>query len=421
MMMLLAFKRLRSTKLLQRFLPMLLMAMFILPSLTPTTAHADTKMYKKVTTNSLTTRTTKSSSKCGTNAAFNACNYVAGGWLMSHVDPEGKAGGWSTSDDMSSGFNLVVGRHFKPHWFGELSYTDMGGAELSNSAPAISDKENISYKVPSLHIGYLLRAPNKQFNLFAKGGISAIQNKASAKRVPYEKQTKVQATFGLGAQWQAKKSGLFARLGADFYDRDAITAGLTFGYKFGKTHEKVVTRVVKKAVIKKTVIKRKPVVIVKKPVVKKPVKRVVKRVVRKPVVKRVVKRTVVRKPIVKRIAKKAPAACQIGVLNGVNFLSDSATLTQSAKSRLVSVARKLKSCTLPKLILVGHTDNVGSEKYNLGLSKRRVVSVKAFLVKQGIRANRLGATGKGETQPRASNKTKQGRATNRRVELRSMK
>lgn len=362
------------------------------------------------------TETLKSHSKCGTNAAFNACNYVGGGWVMSHVDPEGKAGGWSTSDDMSSGFNLVVGRHFKPHWFGELSYTDMGGAELSNSAPSISDKESISYKVPSLHIGYLLRAPNKQFNMFAKGGVSAIQNKASAKRVPYEKQTKVQATFGLGAQWQAKKSGLFARLGADFYDRDAITAGLTFGYKFGKTHEKVVTRVVKKAVVRKPVVKRKPVVIVKKTIVKKPVKLVVKKAVKKPVVKKVV-----RKPIVKRIVKKAPAACQIGVLNGVNFLSDSATLTQGAKSRLVGVARKLKSCTLPKLMLVGHTDNVGSEKYNLGLSKRRVVSVKAFLVKQGIRANRLGATGKGETQPRASNNTKQGRATNRRVELRSMK
>ena len=70
---------------------------------------------------------------------------------------------------------------------------------------------------------------------------------------------------------------------------------------------------------------------------------------------------------------------------------------------------------------MGHTDNVGSDQYNLALSQRRVSSVKAFLVKQGIRANRLATAGKGETQPRASNKTKQGRAANRRVELRSMK
>jgi len=114
-------------------------------------------------------------------------------------------------------------------------------------------------------------------------------------------------------------------------------------------------------------------------------------------------------------------ACQIGVLKGVNFLTGSAKLTNGAKSTLVNVAKKLKSCKLPKLILVGHTDNVGSDKYNLDLSKHRVNTVKAFLVKQGIQARRLGTAGKGETQPRATNKTKQGRAANRRVELRSMK
>ena len=181
----------------------------------------------------------------------------------------------------------------------------------------------------------------------------------------------------------------------------------------------MVTRVVKKAVVKKPIIKRKPVVIVKK-VVKTPVKRVVNKVVKKPVVKRVVKRVVVRKPVVKRIVKKAPAACQIGVLNGVNFLTDSATLTNGAKSTLVRVAKKLKNCRLPKLVLVGHTDNVGSDQYNLGLSQRRVNSVKAFLVKQGILARRLGTAGKGESQPRATNKTEQGRAANRRVELRTL-
>ncbi len=413
MMMLLAFKRLRSTKLLQRFLPMLLVAFFIVPGmLAPTTAHAKTQTF----TSTKTTTQTKSSSKCGTAAAFNACTYVAGSVVKTHVDPEGKAGGWSTSNNMSQGYNLIVGRHFKPHWFGELSYTDMGSAELSNSAPSISDKESISYKVPSLHIGYLLRDPSKQFNLFAKGGVSAIQNKASATRVPYEKQTNVQATFGLGAQWQAKKSGLFARLGADFYDRDAISAGLTVGYKFGKTHQKVVKRVVKKTQIRKPVVKRKPIVIVKKAVVKKPI--IKKRVVKKPVVKRVL-----RKPVIKKVIKRTvvPVACQVGVLKGVNFHTDSAKLTNDAKSILVSVAKRLKICTLPKLILVGHTDNVGSDKYNLGLSTRRVDSVKVFLVKQGIRANRVGTAGKGERQPVASNKTKQGRTMNRRVELRSMK
>lgn len=69
------------------------------------------------------------------------------------------------------------------------------------------------------------------------------------------------------------------------------------------------------------------------------------------------------------------------------------------------------------LKLAGHTDNVGSNDANLKLSKDRAESVKSYLVSQGVNASRIEATGYGETQPIASNKTAKGRQQNRRVEF----
>jgi OOP family OmpA-OmpF porin len=66
---------------------------------------------------------------------------------------------------------------------------------------------------------------------------------------------------------------------------------------------------------------------------------------------------------------------------------------------------------------VGHTDSVGSEAYNQKLSLRRAEAVKAYLVSKGIEANRVYTEGKGTKQPVADNKTTEGRAKNRRVEI----
>src|SRR3546814_17929576 len=73
--------------------------------------------------------------------------------------------------------------------------------------------------------------------------------------------------------------------------------------------------------------------------------------------------------------------------------------------------------SLETIIAVGHTDSIGTEKYNQGLSERRAASVKAYLVSKGVDPNRIYTEGKGELQPVASNKTREGRAQHRRVEL----
>ena len=96
---------------------------------------------------------------------------------------------------------------------------------------------------------------------------------------------------------------------------------------------------------------------------------------------------------------------------------DKATLKPEGKAKLDELASKIKDFTLEVVIAVGHTDSIGSDAYNQKLSLRRAESVKAYLVSKGIEANRVYTEGKGKKQPLADNKTADGRAKNRRVEI----
>jgi outer membrane protein OmpA-like peptidoglycan-associated protein len=70
-----------------------------------------------------------------------------------------------------------------------------------------------------------------------------------------------------------------------------------------------------------------------------------------------------------------------------------------------------------KVEVAGHTCNIGTDEYNMGLSQRRADAVRNYLISQGIPADRLTAKGYGESQPTADNSTREGRVQNRRVEL----
>lgn len=106
------------------------------------------------------------------------------------------------------------------------------------------------------------------------------------------------------------------------------------------------------------------------------------------------------------------------VLNGVNFEFNKATLTDNAKTILNDVDSELVAHPDIKVELAGHTDGRGSESYNLKLSQRRAESVRSYLMEHGVDGDRMTAVGYGKTQPIASNDTDEGRALNRRTELR---
>ncbi|PCI95219.1 MAG: hypothetical protein COB15_12340, partial [Flavobacteriales bacterium] len=104
-------------------------------------------------------------------------------------------------------------------------------------------------------------------------------------------------------------------------------------------------------------------------------------------------------------------------LNGVKFKSGSDRLTSSSFAILNDVVKILEDNSIYNLKINGHTDSSGDDAKNLKLSKQRAKAVEAYLVKKGIDDKRLASDGFGETISVADNKTSNGRALNRRVEL----
>ena len=101
------------------------------------------------------------------------------------------------------------------------------------------------------------------------------------------------------------------------------------------------------------------------------------------------------------------------------FDFDKATLKPEGKGKrkLTELASRLNSMNIEVVLAVGHTDPIGSSRYNQKLSMRRAQSVKEFLQTQSIEPARIYTDGKGELEPLANNKTLDGRAQNRRVEV----
>lgn len=128
----------------------------------------------------------------------------------------------------------------------------------------------------------------------------------------------------------------------------------------------------------------------------------------------------------KPVAKAAPAPKEVWKIikeekpvriEGASFDTNSAKLKPTADGKLQQVVEFATKYPEANLEVTGHTDDRGSDSYNQKLSEKRAAAVKSNLVKKGITADRISANGLGETMPVADNKTKAGRAANRRVEV----
>ena len=105
--------------------------------------------------------------------------------------------------------------------------------------------------------------------------------------------------------------------------------------------------------------------------------------------------------------------------SGALFAFDSDKLKPAGQQRLLEVRDDIraKGASVVDIDIVGHTDSVGPEDYNQQLSVRRATTVRDFLVANGANPNLIDVSGMGETSPVADNSTAEGRAQNRRVEV----
>lgn len=118
-----------------------------------------------------------------------------------------------------------------------------------------------------------------------------------------------------------------------------------------------------------------------------------------------------------------PVVEKITLSADTNFDFDKATLRPEGERTLSRLAEDMRDAdTVESILVVGHTDSIGTEAYNQGLSERRAAAVKDYLVQQGVNPGLITTRGMGESQPIAPNITDgrdnpEGRAQNRRVEI----
>ncbi len=109
--------------------------------------------------------------------------------------------------------------------------------------------------------------------------------------------------------------------------------------------------------------------------------------------------------------------CPLKATLHINFVTDGHGVDAAGTAKINAFAAFLKDSPAYSASIIGHTDSTASDKYNQKLSEKRAEMVKGMLIDQGVSADRLTSSGKGESMPVASNKTKQGRQDNRRIEV----
>ena len=120
---------------------------------------------------------------------------------------------------------------------------------------------------------------------------------------------------------------------------------------------------------------------------------------------------------VAKVSRAKTGAAVLSFSKPINFKYNSDVLTPESEKSVRQIARALKKYPDNKIVVAGYTDSLGDANYNIDLSQRRAKSVADQLVKEGVKPENVTYVGHGASNPVATNKTAEGRAQNRRVEL----
>lgn len=306
--------------------------------------------------------------------------YAATGLGLSRLEPDtSDVSGADVDDFVEPGGQITIGADLTKHLSLELHSADLGSAGISPTG-------RINYH---LHGASALLYAGKNRHKFKRRGFSGygrlgygLLENSPVGDVNFVKDNATHVLVGAGLEYMTR-IGLGLRGEVISYDEDILYGQLGLIYRLGKQPESRPVQIVEAPAPEPIVVPTVPAVKIVEPVV---------------------------------VAQPDPCDQFDGALEGINFHTDSADLTDSSVAILSNVASTISQCERP-LRVTAHTDSIGSEAYNQALSSRRADSVVRFLTEQGIDASRLSAEAFGESQPIDTNETKAGRLRNRRVEL----
>lgn len=316
------------------------------------------------------------------DAQFKRRVYVGAGVGASQLEPKTNSASLSVSENTDAGFHVAAGFDFTTRLSAEIYYADLGAANIAFLNQNVGE---VDYQVFGLSaIVYLVNsrsgfsaaagagmARREGLSVYGRAGIGGV---SADSNLDYTVNNSTHLALGLGAEY-GFRNGFALRGEYMALDTDQQYASLSIVKRFGKSSKAGALAAVVPAVA--------------------------------------VAKTGVAKPV----DVPAPEIAAIGPIRTVNFAFDQSVITPDAASILNALALAASGSSA-KITLEGHTDWIDTERYNYDLSLKRAESVRRYLETQGISRTRMSVRGFGEERPIATNATDEGRASNRRVDIR---
>jgi len=336
--------------------------------------------------------------------------YAGIGVGASQLNPNtSQVDGVDVTESGQTGFQLMLGMDIN-RWISiELHGADLGAAGLT--ADGTIGYREFGASAMAYVGGARHRWKRHGITGFGRIGYGVLSNEASS-GVDFEQVNAGHLLLGAGLEWMSRR-GLGLRGEFISYEEDINYAQIGLIYRFGKRD-----RPIREKVVKQTPVKAPTPVAAPRPQ-PRPAPAPVAALKIADGDTDGVGDAIDRCPSTRRGVAVDEVGCAIfsGVIEGVNFDTNSAELRSEARASLDRVVATLKRFPNTRFVLSAHTDDQGDAASNKALSKRRAVSVAKYLMSSGINRNRFKAKAFGEERPMATNATAEGRRQNRRVEL----
>jgi len=336
--------------------------------------------------------------------------YIGGSLGLSSMDPDGSDTTWRTSDKKDIAKKLYIGTDISRQIGLEAFWADFGEAKMKSTT---GETGKIGYTAVGANIVYNSPIKFAGIRPLGKLGVAKFKNKDKG-AVTSQQNNKLTIFGGLGAEYDLTEN-LTLRSEYEYYDKDIsqFNVGVNWSPRY-RDHSFISQQQGKSLPVAK---KEPNIINIHVPTQPVPKPRVIYRPAPKPqiIYKPAPKPRIVYRPAPKPVAQYKDIHKTLS--GGSNFDSGSAQLTDNGRNALDRLVQDLNEFTLKSVRVVGHTDSVGSAQSNLSLSYARANSVAAYLDSRGINRQLINTQGLGETQPIADNRTNQGRALNRRVEI----